>query len=137
MSKPESEFVDVGAETEIPEGTMKGFDVGRERVLVARVGGRLCAIGGLCTHQIAHLEDGVLERVERSTASPCGARRGGPGPSEGPEVVVGRVLCPRHGAAFDLVTGEPTAPADMPVEVHEVQAVGGRVRVRLRPCPGS
>ena len=108
----ETEFVDVGAEAEIPEGTMKGFDVGRERVLVARVGGRLCAIGGLCTHQIAHLEDGVLEGQ--------------------------RVLCPRHGAAFDLFTGEPlTAPADMPVEVHEVQAVGGRVRVRLRPCLGS
>jgi nitrite reductase/ring-hydroxylating ferredoxin subunit len=111
MPEPKPEFVDVGAEAEIPEGTMKGFDVGRERVLVARVGGRLCAIGGLCTHQIAHLEDGVLEGE--------------------------RVLCPRHGAAFDLVTGEPTAPADMPVEVHEVQAVGGRVRVRLRPCPGS
>jgi 3-phenylpropionate/trans-cinnamate dioxygenase ferredoxin component len=108
----ESEFVDVGAETEIPEGAMKGFDVGSERVLVARVGGRLCAIGGLCTHQIAHLEDGVLEDH--------------------------RVLCPRHGAAFDLFTGEPlTPPADMPVEVHEVQAIEGRVRVRLRPCPGS
>ena len=49
------------------------------------------------------------------------------------------VLCPRHGAAFDLYTGEPlTPPADMPVEVYEVrEAVDGRVRVRPRPCPGS
>jgi nitrite reductase/ring-hydroxylating ferredoxin subunit len=113
MPEPEScgQFLDIAAASEIPEGAMRGFDVGRERVLVARVDGRLCAVGGLCTHQIAHLEDGVLED--------------------------GRVLCPRHGAAFDLRTGEPTAPADTPIEVHEVEEVGGRVRVRLRPCPGS
>jgi 3-phenylpropionate/trans-cinnamate dioxygenase ferredoxin subunit len=112
MPQTEFAFIDVAADTEIPEGTMKGFDVGPERVLVARVRGRLCAVGGLCTHQIAHLEDGVLED--------------------------NRVLCPRHGAAFDLFTGEPlTPPADMPVEVHEVEVAGGRVRVRLRPCPGS
>ncbi len=74
MPQTEFAFIDVAAETEIPEGTMKGFDVGPERVLVARVRGRLCAVGGLCTHQIAHLEDGVLED--------------------------NRVLCPRHGAAL-------------------------------------
>ena len=106
--------VDVAAETDVPDGTMKGVDVGSERVLLARVDGRLCAIGGLCTHQIAHLEDGVLD---------------------------GRtVSCPRHGAAFDLHTGEPlSAPADMPVEVYDVTVQDGRIRVSLRPrpCPGS
>jgi nitrite reductase/ring-hydroxylating ferredoxin subunit len=111
-AEPADDFIDVGAEGELAEGTMKGVDVGPDRVLIARVGGRLCAIGGLCSHQIAHLEDGVLEGT--------------------------RVLCPRHGAAFDLLSGEPlTAPADMPVAVFDVQVVDGRLRVRPRPCPGS
>jgi nitrite reductase/ring-hydroxylating ferredoxin subunit len=100
-------FEDVGAETEVPEGSMKGFDVAGERVLVARVGGRLHAVGGLCTHQIAHLEDGALEGS--------------------------RVSCPRHGACFDLETGEPlSAPADMPLPVYSVRVAGGRIWVSLR-----
>ena len=116
-SRADQPFVDAGADAEIPEGTMKGIDVDGERVLVARVKGRLCAIGGICTHQIAHLEDGILE-VEGGN---------------------GRVLCPRHGAAFDLRTGEPlTAPADMPVPVYQVQVRAGRIQVlRPPPCPGS
>jgi 3-phenylpropionate/trans-cinnamate dioxygenase ferredoxin subunit len=103
-----NDFEDVGAESEIPEGCMKGFDVAGERVLVARAGGRLHAVGGLCTHQIAHLEDGVLEG--------------------------NRVSCPRHGACFDLETGEPlSAPADMPLPVYRVRAVGGRIWVSSAP----
>ena len=101
-------FVDVGAAGEVGEGTMKGVDVAGERVLVARVKGKWCAIGGICTHQISYLEDGVLEE--------------------------GRVLCPRHGAAFDLATGEPlTAPADMPVPVYDVCVAGGRILISRQP----
>jgi nitrite reductase/ring-hydroxylating ferredoxin subunit len=111
LSAPEPEeptFVDVAAAAEVGEGTMKGFDVEGERVLVAQIAGKLCAIGGICTHQVAYLEDGLLEP--------------------------GRVLCPRHGAAFDLMTGEPlTAPADMPVPVYDVCLVGGRILVSRQP----
>jgi 3-phenylpropionate/trans-cinnamate dioxygenase ferredoxin component len=107
-------FQDVGADSEVPEGNMKGFDVAGERVLVARVKGRLHAVGGLCTHQIAYLEDGALEGR--------------------------KVSCPRHGACFDLESGEPLSPpADFPLPVYDVYAAGGRilVSVRPRPCPGS
>jgi nitrite reductase/ring-hydroxylating ferredoxin subunit len=111
LSAPEPEepaFVDVAAAEEVGEGTMKGFDVEGERVLVAQIEGKWCAIGGICTHQVAYLEDGLLEP--------------------------GRVLCPRHGAAFDLNTGEPlTAPADMPVPVYDVCLVGGRILVSRQP----
>jgi nitrite reductase/ring-hydroxylating ferredoxin subunit len=101
-------YLDVAAVSDIAEGTMKGFDVEGERVLVALSEGKWCAIGGICTHQVAYLEDGVLEP--------------------------GRVLCPRHGAAFDLNTGEPvSAPADMPVPVYDVCLVGGRILVSRQP----
>jgi 3-phenylpropionate/trans-cinnamate dioxygenase ferredoxin component len=111
---PGDAFQDVAAESEVPEGNMKGFDVAGERVLVARVQGRLHAVGGLCTHQIAYLEDGALEGRQ--------------------------VSCPRHGACFDLENGEPlSAPADFPLPVYQVCAAGGRilVSVRPRPCRGS
>lgn len=109
-------MVDVAALAELPEGKMKGVDVGQERVLLARVGGQVHAVGGFCTHQIAHLEDGTLD------GDRC------------------QVVCPRHGAAFDLKSGEPLSPpADMPLEVYAVEVTDGRILVSLRPlpCPGS
>jgi 3-phenylpropionate/trans-cinnamate dioxygenase ferredoxin component len=105
----ESDYEDVGALADLAPGTMKGVDVAGERVLVVRQADGTCAaIGGLCSHQVAYLEDGVLEGD--------------------------KVLCPRHGAAFALATGEPlTAPADMPVAVYDVCAVDGRIRVSRQP----
>lgn len=104
----EEDFVDVAAADVVKRGTMQGFDVDGERVLVAHTSAGFCAVGGICTHQTAYLEDGVLEE--------------------------GQVLCPRHGAAFDLKNGAPlTAPADMPVPVYEVRVLGGRLCVSRRP----
>ena len=101
-------YVDVGAAEELAAGCMKGVDVAGERVLLAHTGAGFCAIGGFCTHQVAYLEDGVLEED--------------------------RVLCPRHGAAFDLRTGDPlTAPADMPVPVYDLRIVAGRLLVSKLP----
>jgi nitrite reductase/ring-hydroxylating ferredoxin subunit len=113
---PRTAFEDVAADAELAEGAMKGFDVAGERVLVARTGGELFAVGGLCTHQIAYLEDGALEGT-------C-------------------VSCPRHGACFDLRTGEPTAPADMPLPIYDVRVEAGRILVsrdpvRRHPSPDS
>jgi 3-phenylpropionate/trans-cinnamate dioxygenase ferredoxin subunit len=104
-----SDYEDVGALDDLAPGTMKGIDLAGERVLIARkTDGTCAAIGGLCSHQVAYLEDGVLEDD--------------------------KVLCPRHGAAFALATGEPlTAPADMPVAVYDVCVQGGRVLVSLKP----
>jgi nitrite reductase/ring-hydroxylating ferredoxin subunit len=101
------DWTDVLADRELGEGKMCGVDLAGERVLLARVNGCLYAVGGLCTHQVAHLEDGWLEGAV--------------------------VRCPRHAAGFDLATGAPLdPPADMPVEVYEVKAEGGRLRVRAR-----
>ena len=99
--------MDVGA-ADLVEGQMRGVDVDDERVLIVRTGGRLCAIGGTCTHQVAFLEDGEL----RGTT----------------------VTCPRHGAGFDLLTGEPlSAPAEFPVPVYDVCIQAGRLLVSRTP----
>jgi nitrite reductase/ring-hydroxylating ferredoxin subunit len=101
------EFVDVGSD-DLDEGCLRGVDVGDERVVIVRSEGRLCAVGGVCTHQVAFLEDGCLSG--------------------------GRLLCPRHGAAFDLATGAAlTAPAEFPVPVFDVRVEGGRILVSRAP----
>ena len=41
-----------------------------------------------------------------------------------------RVVCPRHGASFDLATGAAlTLPAYEPVDVYPVEIVDGVIRV--------
>ena len=43
-----------------------------------------------------------------------------------------RVVCPRHGSAFDLATGRPMSlPATQPVDTYPVRIVDGVVRVEL------
>ena len=43
-----------------------------------------------------------------------------------------RVVCPRHGSAFDLETGTPLSlPAYEPVQTYPVHVVDGMVRVEV------
>jgi 3-phenylpropionate/trans-cinnamate dioxygenase ferredoxin subunit len=105
---PNAAALDVLPASAIADGQMKGVDVEGERVVIARVNGRLRAIGGICSHQTAYLEDGMLDGD--------------------------MIRCPRHGAGFSLDTGEPLhLPADFPVPVYDVTESDGRIRVSRRP----
>jgi len=79
------------------EGEMRCFaDVGPNGVLVCRVDGALHALDDRCTHARAPLSGGRL--------------RGG------------SVMCPLHGAAFDVATGAHGGPpAAVDVRVYELQ----------------
>ncbi|MFB6265890.1 MAG: Rieske (2Fe-2S) protein [Candidatus Nanohaloarchaea archaeon] len=91
---------------DIGEGEMKGFEVGGEEVLVAKIEGEFYALGNVCTHQKCALSDGWLE--ERS------------------------VVCPCHSAKFDLATGEvERPPADEPEPTYEIETRDGKVLVDL------
>ena len=86
--------------SEIPENTMKSFDIDGEPVLVANVGGVFYSIADTCSHALAYLSEGeLLENCQ--------------------------VQCPDHGAVFDLKTGEALAlPAVAPVDTFKVVVDG-------------
>ena len=76
-------------------------------VLLVRVGGRVLATSGLCSHEEQFLEGGALV-----------------GPTEW--------QCPHHGGALDLETGRPTRmPVCAPVEVFAVRIERGRVLLAI------
>jgi len=82
----------------IPDGAMLLGHVGEEPVIIARRGDELFAIGAICTHYGAPLEQGLL--------------------------VGDTVRCPWHHACFSLRTGEALrAPALDPVSCWRVEAV--------------
>lgn len=93
---------------ELPPGTMKLVEHPPWRIGVFNCAGRLLAIEDRCTH-----DDGPL----------C----------EGPWDENGcTVVCPRHGASFDLASGRAlTLPAYLPARTFPVSVEDGIVTVEL------
>lgn len=98
--------VTVGRTKEFRDGEGKSVSLGGREIAVFRFGADFHAVSSLCTHALADLTAGSVDRVRRT------------------------VECPLHGAEFDLRTGEALSPpAALPLEVFEVQVVGDEVRV--------
>lgn len=101
-----NDFVFVAKTSDIAENEMKLYEVDEELVLVVNVGGEYFCIDDVCTHDGGTLVDGTL----------CGHQ----------------VACPRHGATFDVRSGEATKmPATQPTGCHEVKLDDDQIFVRL------
>lgn len=102
-------FVTVARVGEIPEGGVKVVRVDDDPVAVFNVGGNYHALADLCTHDGGELSDGSLD---------------------------GHVIeCARHGARFDVRTGEVLAmPATGAVPRHAVRVVGDEIQVACETC---
>jgi 3-phenylpropionate/trans-cinnamate dioxygenase ferredoxin component len=89
---------------DIPPERVAVFEVGDHEVAVCNVNGQFYAIDDLCTHDGGSLDQGELDGEE--------------------------IECPRHGARFDVRSGEATQlPAFEPVETHDVRLEGDTVQV--------
>ena len=91
--------------SEIKEGEIFATVIDDVPVALTRVGGVICAFGDICTH-----DDGPL--AEGTIADGC-------------------VICPRHGARFDLRSGKPSFPAVTPIPIYAVEINGDDVVVKL------
>ncbi len=90
----------------VPEGAGLRVDIDDLRIALFRIGADVYAIGDRCSHAEASLAEGEVFDTE--------------------------VECPRHGSAFDLVTGEPQAlPATKPVPVYDAKVEDGVVYLRI------
>ena len=97
-------FVKVGSVSEVPPGTAKVFEVSDRAIAVCNVAGELYGIDDICTHDEASLEQGALDNFE--------------------------IECARHGARFDVRTGEVTAlPASLPIDTFKVRVEGDDIEI--------
>jgi len=101
--------LDVAPLGELPPGEMKLVDAGSFRVGVYNCDGALYAIEDRCSHDDGPVALGAWDD-ENCT-----------------------VICPRHGARFDIPTGQAmTMPAVHATASHEVRIEGEDVLVRIR-----
>ena len=99
-------FVPLAAAADIPPGEVRVFETGYERIAVCNVDGVFHAIQDLCTHDGGPLGEGTLDG--------------------------GAILCPRHGALFDVRSGAVLrAPAAAPVDTYPLKVEDGQILVEL------
>lgn len=90
--------------SDIPPGTTKRVEVDGDGVLLCNVDGTIYAVEDVCTHDGGPLDEGELDGC--------------------------RIMCPRHGALFDVTTGAAlTPPAVVPLPTYSVRVDGDDVFV--------
>ena len=94
----------VAKRDEIPPGSTKRVVVDGTAILICNVDDTFYAIEDVCTHDGGPLDQGELQGC--------------------------RIMCPRHGALFDVTSGAAlTLPAVVPLETYPVRAEGDDVLV--------
>lgn len=89
-------FVKVARLTELPPGTRKIVEVDGIEIVLINLDGTVYALEDICTHDGGPLGEGILEGCQ--------------------------LICPRHGARFDVRTGAAlTMPASEPAPTYLVR----------------
>jgi 3-phenylpropionate/trans-cinnamate dioxygenase ferredoxin subunit len=99
-------FVKIADVEELQPGECKVVEVEGHHVALFNIGGEFFAIADVCTHDGGPLAEGELDDHI--------------------------IECPRHGATFDVRTGEVLSfPAITPVPSYQVKIEGGEVLVAV------
>lgn len=99
-----ADWTDVAPAEELAPGDYRVVDIDDALVAVFNVDGEFYAIEDVCTHDYETLTGGCIEGDE--------------------------IICPRHGARFNIKTGEAlTPPAYEPVSTLPVRVENGVVQV--------
>jgi 3-phenylpropionate/trans-cinnamate dioxygenase ferredoxin subunit len=98
------EFFEIAPVEDLPSGERLFVDIGETPIVILNIAGEFFAIGDVCTHDDGPLGDGAVEGY--------------------------KVICPRHGAEFDVRTGNAISmPAVVDIPAYPVQVRDGVIFV--------
>ena len=98
------EFIPVAGVDDLPPGERLYVEIDGRPIVVFNLAGGLFAIADVCSHDDGPVGDGDLEGDE--------------------------VICPRHGARFDIRTGKALGlPAVVDIPAYPVRVVDGEIEV--------
>jgi len=96
-------------DAELQDGQMKEVSFDEGKVLLSRIGDKIHATSAFCTHYGAPLAKGILTSD-------------------------GRIVCPWHGACFNVCTGDiEDAPAPSAIHSFKAHVVDGKIHVTANP----
>jgi len=98
------EFYEVAKVSELPPGERIFIEVDDQQIVIFNIAGQYFAIGDVCTHDNGPLGDGELDGNQ--------------------------VICPRHGARFDVRTGKAVRfPAVKATPCYPVKVTGDAIEI--------
>ncbi len=101
-------YRDLADIADIPDGSCKSFQISGHDILICHTKDEFFAVENKCSHAMSKLEGGHLRAY--------------------------RLICPLHGAAFDVRDGSVMGkPATAPIRVYPLRVIGGRIQVCLEP----
>lgn len=104
LEEEKVDFLEIAPESELPNGERMFVDIGDIAIVIFNIAGKFYAIGDVCSHDDGPLGDGELEDFN--------------------------VVCPRHGAEFDVRTGKVTSmPAVVDIPAYPVRVVDGTIEI--------
>ncbi|MGI9286248.1 MAG: Rieske (2Fe-2S) protein [Pseudomonadales bacterium] len=102
----DEQFEAVASVEQLPSGQTLCVEVQGREVLICHTSEGIFAVDNLCSHAAERLSEGKLKGQ--------------------------RILCPLHGAAFDVRDGSAlTRPAVRPIANHAVRVEGNQILVSL------
>jgi 3-phenylpropionate/trans-cinnamate dioxygenase ferredoxin subunit len=100
------DYVEIAPASELPNGERLFVEVADRPLVIFNIAGQFFAIGDVCTHDEGPLGDGTLEGFN--------------------------IVCPRHGAEFDVRTGKVMQmPAVVDIPAYPVRVVDGQIQVGI------
>jgi 3-phenylpropionate/trans-cinnamate dioxygenase ferredoxin subunit len=106
LDPSDCEFYEVATTDDLSNGERLFVEIGENYLVVFNIAGEFYAIEDLCSHDDGPLGDGDLDDHE--------------------------VVCPRHGARFDVRSGKAlTLPAVEDIPAYPVRVISGKIEIGL------
>lgn len=100
------EFVEIAPTGDVPAGERIFIEAAGRSIVIFNLAGKFYAIGDICSHDNGPVGDGEIEETE--------------------------IICPRHGARFDIRTGKATSlPAVVDIPSYPVRVVGDMLEIGI------
>lgn len=100
------EFMEIAPASELPNGERLFVEIEGKSIVIFNIADQFFAIGDVCTHDDGPLGDGDLEGYN--------------------------IVCPRHGAEFDVRTGKVMQmPAVVDIPAYPVRVEDGMIQIGM------
>ena len=100
------EYFDIAPTDQLSNGERLFIEISGKSIVLLNLAGKLFAIGDVCSHDNGPVGDGEIED--------------------------GEIICPRHGARFDLSTGKATSlPALVDIPAYPVRIENGIIQIGI------
>lgn len=100
------EFVEITPADELPNGERLFVEIEGKPLVIFNIAGQFFSIGDVCSHDDGPVGEGDLEGYN--------------------------ITCPRHGAEFDVRTGQVVSmPAVVDIPAYPVRVVDGMIQVGI------